>query len=160
MSRRQQITMNDEEIGAFLRSAGTMTLVSNGHDGYPHPMPMWFAVNEENQIFMTTFSKSQKVKNLRRDPRATLMVESGEEYEALRGIVIYSKVQFTDSVEETMDILYQISIQRGNTDPGLATAAVDKIKLGMQRSAEKRVGMCFTPERIVSWDHTKLGGVY
>ncbi|MDA0790940.1 MAG: pyridoxamine 5'-phosphate oxidase family protein [Proteobacteria bacterium] len=160
MSRRQQITMNEQEISAYLRSARTMTLVSNGRDGYPHPMPMWFAINDDNHIFMTTFRKSQKVNNLRRDPRASLMVESGDDYQALRGVVIYSTVQLLDDEDQTRDIMFQISVRRGDTDPAIAESDAEKVRMGMQKSAAKRIGMCFVPERIVSWDHTKLGGVY
>ena len=83
MSRRSQITMTDEEIGSYLRSARTMTLVSNGKGGFPHPMPMWFAIDDDNNISMTTFRKSQKINNLRRDPKVALLVESGDAYEGL-----------------------------------------------------------------------------
>ena len=67
MSRRNKINMSDQEINDYLRAARTMILVSNGKDGYPHPMPMWFAIDDDNNIYMSTFRKSQKISNLRRE---------------------------------------------------------------------------------------------
>ena len=77
MSRRDQINLNQAEITDFLKNSRTIILVSNGKNGYPHPMPMWYAVGDDNTIYMTTFRKSQKINNLRKDPKCALLVESG-----------------------------------------------------------------------------------
>ena len=69
-SRRKQIELDDNEIGDYLDAQKTLIIVSNGHNGYPHPMPMWFARDDDGTIRCTTFSKSQKVLNWRRDPKA------------------------------------------------------------------------------------------
>jgi len=156
MSRRDKIKMTIDEIGAFLRSSRTIILVSNGKDGFPHPMPMWYAVDEDNVITMTTFRKSQKITNLRKDPRVSLLVESGDAYQQLKSAVIYTEVELLDGVEATRDILFNISVQRGDLD---ADAGED-IREGMMNTASKRIGMRFTPDKIVSWDHSKLAGVY
>ena len=156
MSRRNQIGMTPDEINAYLRSATTMTLVSNGKDGFPHPMPMWFALDDDNTAYMTTFRKSQKVKNLQRNPKVTLMVESGEQYQQLKGLIIYAEVEFLDTVDAAQDIMFRVSVQRGDASTDDETQA----KSASKRSAEKRIGMKFKPQRIVSWDHGKLGGVY
>ena len=79
-SRRDLIRMTDEERMAFLRAEKTITIVSNGNDGHPHAMPMWFTVDDDGTVRMSTFRKSQKVKNIQRDPKVTLLVEAGEEY--------------------------------------------------------------------------------
>src|ERR1700730_12470632 len=79
-SRRADVEMSPDEIRDYLRSHFRLTLVSNGLGGYPHPMPMNYAVDDDDRIVMTTFRKSQKVANLRRDPRATLLVETGVAY--------------------------------------------------------------------------------
>lgn len=156
MSRRDKIKMTIDEIGAFLRSSRTIILVSNGKDGFPHPMPMWYAVDDDNVITMTTFRKSQKITNLRKDPRVSLLVESGDAYQQLKSAVIYTEVELLDGVEATRDILFNISVQRGDLD---ADAGED-IREGMMNTASKRIGMRFTPDKIVSWDHGKLAGVY
>lgn len=153
MSRRGAITLTDEEIGDYLRKSKTMILVSNGKDGFPHPMPMWFAVDDDNTVYMTTFRKSQKITNLKRDAKVALLVESGEAYQELKSVLIYTEVELLDDVDATRDILVKIATQRGDVVDGPAQE-------GMLRTAPKRIGMKFTPRKIISWDHSKLGGVY
>jgi len=156
MSRRDQINMTLEEISDFLQQSRTIILVSNGKDGFPHPMPMWYAVDENNVVYMTTFRKSQKINNLKRDPRVSLLVESGDVYQQLKSVVIYTEVELVTDVEATRDILFNISVQRGD----LQADAGEAIREGMMNTASKRMGMKFTPDKIISWDHSKLGGVY
>jgi 3-ketosteroid 9alpha-monooxygenase subunit B len=156
MSRRDQIRMTDDELRRFLGLHKTMTICSIGPDGYPHPMPMWFAVDEDGAVRMTTFRKSQKVKNIQRDPRVSLLVEAGEDYTELRGVVLYGKCEIIDDIERVKDTLMQISGREVPDDPGAQEAARDVIG----GTASKRVVLVIRPERIVSWDHRKLGGSY
>ncbi len=156
MSKRDQIRMTPEEVTRFLRASRTMILVSNGAQGFPHPMPMWYAVDDDNQVYMTSFRKSQKINNLRRDPRVSLLVESGDIYQTLRGILVYTEVEWIEELEAIRDILLKISVQRGDLEEN----ASEKIKAGMLNTAAKRIGMKFTPDKIITWDHAKLGGVY
>ncbi len=156
MSRRNKINMSDQEINDYLRAARTMILVSNGKDGYPHPMPMWFAIDDDNNIYMSTFRKSQKISNLRRDPRVSLLIESGDQYQELKSVVIYTEVEFLEDLDAVKDVMFRVSVQRGDADSNME----EQIKSGMQRSAEKRIGMRFRPGKLVTWDHGKLGGVY
>ncbi len=156
MSRRDQIRMSDAEIADFLKQSRTIILVSNGKDGYPHPMPMWYAVDDDNTIYMTTFRKSQKINNLKRDARVALLVESGDAYEELKSVLIYTEVELLDDVEATRDILFKISVQRGD----LQEDASEAVREGMMNTASKRIGMKFTPDKIITWDHSKLGGSY
>ena len=156
MSRRNQIRLDEEEITEYLRSCRTMILVSNGKDGYPHPMPMWFAIDDKKCIYMTTFRKSQKINNLRKDPRVALLVESGDAYKELKSLLVYTDVEFIEEVEAIKDILEQITLQRGE----IQEDANEAILQGMLKTAKKRIGMKFTPRKIISWDHSKLGGIY
>jgi nitroimidazol reductase NimA-like FMN-containing flavoprotein (pyridoxamine 5'-phosphate oxidase superfamily) len=156
MSRRSKINLTDTEIADFLRQSRTIILVSNGKDGFPHPMPMWYAVDDNNVVTMTTFGKSQKINNLRKDPKVALLVESGDVYQELKSVIIYTEVELIEDVTATRDILFNISVQRGD----LQEDANESIREGMMKSAEKRIGMRFTPDKIVTWDHSKLGGVY
>ncbi len=91
MSRRDQIKMSDDEVEAFLAEQKTVICASNGHDGYPHLMPLWFVVRD-GRIWAWTYASSQKVKNLERDPRATLQIEDGTEYAELRGVMFRTRV--------------------------------------------------------------------
>ena len=141
--------MSLEDISSYLKESRTIILVSNGKNGYPHPMPMWYAVDEKNTVYMTTFKKSQKIEILKRDPRVALLVESGDSYNQLKSVLIYTRV-------DLVDILMKISIQRGD----LEDDSDETVRQGMLKTAGKRMGMVFSPEKIVSWDHSKLGGVY
>ena len=156
MSRRDQIKMTDEEIIAYLKNSRTMILVSNGKNGFPHPMPMWYYIGDDNAVYMTTFRKSQKINNLKRDPKVALLVESGDAYEELKSVLIYTEVELLDDLEATQDILFNIAVARGEV-----SANADKqVQEGMMKTAPKRIGMKFTLDKIITWDHGKLGGGY
>ena len=155
-SRRELIQMSDEELLEFLRTEKTMTIVSNGREGYPHPMPMWFTVEDDRTVRMTTFRKSQKVKNVERDPRVSLLVEAGEEYAELRGVVLYGKCEIVDALDLVEDTLIRIAVGPAADDPEARAA----IAPGIAKTAGKRVCLRIRPDKIVSWDHRKLGGGY
>src|SRR5256886_13527964 len=87
MSRRDQIRMTDEEVLAFLDEERTVIGATSGRDGRPHLMPLWYVVRD-GELWAWTYAKSQKVRNLERDRRATLQVETGDEYQELRGVMI------------------------------------------------------------------------
>jgi PPOX class probable F420-dependent enzyme len=156
MSRRDQIRMSDSELKDFVRGARTIILCSLGKDGFPHPMPMWFGVEDDGAIVITTFAKSQKVRNLERDPRVSLLVEDGEEYAKLRGVVMYGRARLDPDPEAVLDVLERVATRSGAA-PAADPAA---LRAALRRTAAKRVAIRIVPEKIVSWDHAKLGGVY
>lgn len=157
MSRRDQIRMTDEELRAYMDGAQTIIINTIGPDGVPHPMPMWFGVEDDGAIVMSTFTKSQKIRNLERDPRVSLLVESGEIYEQLRGVVIYGKGDLVRDVEAVTDILVRVN---SRSVDGAKDASAENVRAAVAVTAPKRTGIRIRPEKIVSWDHTKLGGVY
>lgn len=158
MSRRDQIRMTDEEQKRFLASARTIIINSIGPGGFPHPMPMWFAVEDDGAVVMTTFTKSQKILNLERDPRVSLLVEDGTAYNELRGVVIYGKAELVRDKERVLDILAQVSSKSAG---GAGNAPnPEQLRGALMATVPKRTGIRIRPERIVSWDHRKLGGVY
>jgi hypothetical protein len=113
---------------------------------------MWFSIDDDGAVLMTTYGRSQKVKNLERDPRVSLLVEAGEDYAELRGVVMYGSAELIRDVERVIDTLIAASGQGDRTNPAVRDA--------MRANASKRVLIRVKPERIVSWDHAKLGGVY
>ena len=156
MSRRDAIRMSEAEIRDYLEASRTLILCSQGSDGVPHPMPMWYGVDEDGDVIMTTFAKSQKVRNLERDPRVSLLVEDGKVYGELRGVVLYGKVQLEHDTERVLDVLARVTGRYGTgegADPGAMRDA-------LRAQASKRVALRIHPDRIVSWDHRKLGGTY
>lgn len=157
MSRRDQIRMTDDELEAYVADARTIIINTIGKDGVPHPMPMWFGVEDDGAIVMTTFTKSQKIANLERDPRVSLLIESGTVYDELQGVVIYGSAELVRDTEQVIDILVRVSSR--SIDAG-ADANAEQIRAGVAVTAPKRTGIRVRPERIVSWNHGKLGGVY
>ncbi len=156
MSRRGQISLSDEEIRKFLDESKTIILCSSGQGGFSHPMPMWFVRDPDGTILMTTFRKSQKVKNLSRDPRVSLLVESGEQYAKLRGVVFYGRVEIDPDTEHVLDVLERVGPRYGTGGDGDREA----MRRALRAQAEKRVVLRLRPDRVVTWDHSKLGGVY
>jgi PPOX class probable F420-dependent enzyme len=157
MSRRDQILMSDEEIREFLSDNKTIIINSIGPDGVPHPMPMWFSFDDALVVSMTTFRKSQKILNLQRDPRVSLLVESGLEYQELKGVVIYGRAELSEDLDEIIAALLAAAGQEAPTDDADAQKAMREV---MHKTASKRTLIRIKPERVVSWNHTKLGGVY
>ena len=155
-SRRDLIRMSDEEQLEFLRSHKTIIIVSNGVGGFPHPMPMWFATDDDLTVRMTTFRKSQKVLNVQRDAKVSLLVEDGEEYAELRGVVIYGTCEIVDDIQAVKETLVDITGGEAASDP----AAREGMYKVIEGTAAKRVLLRIRPERVVSWDHTRLGGRY
>lgn len=155
-SRRDQIEMSPDEILAYLRSQMRLILVSNGPDGYPHPMPMNFIIDEEARYVIVTFRKSQKVTNLQRDPKASLLVESGLAYGELKSVLAYAEAEIVDDLELVLDVMARIAAK----EAGLDVASLPELREQARHSAAKRVVIRFRPERTLSWDHSKLGGRY
>jgi len=153
MSRRGEIQMTSAEISEYLARARVIILTSNGRDGLPHPMPMFYAVEDGGAVVMTTYTKSQKIQNLRRDPRVSLLVEDGAKYFELRGVVFYGSAELIDDTDEVMRILPAIALRQGEPSD-----ESDEALAGRRRMASKRTGIRVRPERIVSWDHRKLVG--
>lgn len=156
MSRRAQIRMTDDEVREFLEQTKTIIICSIGKDGMPHPMPMWFGLEEDGAVIMTTFTKSQKILNLKRDPRVTLLAEAGESYSELRGVVIHGRAEIDTEVERVFATLRKVSVRMGT----LPAEDSEAIREGLRASAKKRCLIRVRPEKVVSWDHRKLGGVY
>ena len=157
MSRRDHIRMTDEECRAYIAAAQTVIIVSIGKDGVPHPMPMWFGIEDDDAIVMSTFTKSQKIKNVERDPRVSLLVESGEVYDELQGVLIYGDAELVRDVEAVTDILVRVN---SRSVDGMQDANADQVRAAVATTAPKRTGIRVRPQKIVSWNHKKLAGVY
>ena len=110
-SRRDQIKLTDEELAQLLDEERVVTVASFGPRGWPHLMPMWFTTRD-GEVWIWTFAKSQKVRNLERDPRATLQVEAGDEYDELRGAMIEAEAV----IERDPDTILEFGTE---TDPPL-----------------------------------------
>ncbi len=151
MSRRDQIKMTPGEVDAFLAEEKTVTCATNGRNGFPHLMPLWYVVRD-GRIWAWTYAKSQKVRNLERDPRATLQVESGIEYAELRGVMLRCDVEIHRDVEVVTDFAMELVERYAGGAEGTRDA--------FAQQAPKRVALEFVERDRVTWDHRKLGGTY
>jgi hypothetical protein len=153
MSRRAQIRMSDDEVAAFLVDQRTVTCATLGPRGWPHLMPLWYVIRD-GELWSWTFAKSQKVRNLERDSRATLQVETGVEYQELRGVMLECDVIVHREVETVTDLGLEIFTRYTGGAVG------DGVRAMVEAQAPKRVGLRFVERRRATWDHRKLGGVY
>ena len=151
MSRRDAIKMTPEEVDAFLAEQKTVTCATNGRGGFPHLMPLWYVVRD-GRIWAWTYAKSQKVRNLERDPRATLQVETGIEYAELRGVMLRCDVEIHRDVEVVTDFAMELVERYAGGAEGTREAFATQ--------APKRVALEFVERDRVTWDHRKLGGTY
>ena len=153
--RRDQITLSDAEQDELLESERVVVVASNGVRGWPHSMPMWFVLRD-GEIWVWTYAKSQKVRNLERDPRATLLVETGTEYTELRGVQIEAEAELVRDPERVAEFGAELTVRYAEgieSVEGEAAAA-------LRAQAAKRVAIRFEPIRVATWDHRKLGGTY
>ncbi len=161
-SRRDQIKLTGEEVDAFLAEQRTVICATNGREGWPHLMPLWYVLRASGpdgavELWAWTFAKSQKTRNLERDARATLQVEAGEQYQELRGVMF----ETTATIHRDVDTVLGVGMEvfRRYT-PGIDGELADEVVAMVRKQAEKRVAFQFVEQRRASWDHRKLGGVY
>ncbi len=153
MSRRDQIVMSADEQRELLESERVVVVSSLGPRGWPHSMPMWFTLRD-GEIWVWTYAKSQKTRNLERDPRATLLVETGTEYAELRGVQIEAEAELIRDPEAVFEFGKELTVRYAegiDSIEGDAAAA-------LQAQAPKRVAIRFRSVRVATWDHRKLGG--
>lgn len=156
-SRRDAIKMSDEEASYFLAEEKTVVCATNGKDGWPHLMPLWYVMRGET-MWAWTFAKSQKTKNLERDRRATLQVEAGLTYPELRGVMIEAEVRIHTDLETVLGVGLEVLARYA---PDGSPAPDDAGVAMVRKQAEKRVAFEFVETRRTSWDHRKLAaGVY
>jgi PPOX class probable F420-dependent enzyme len=150
-SRRAQIEMSEEEVRAFLAEHKVMQVATIGPRGWPHVVPLWY-VHDGSELRGWTYAKSQKARNLERDPRATVAIEDGVEYHELRGVMLECEVEVERDTERVTAYGEALADRYGGGS--------EEMKEGFRAQAPKRVGLRFVPTRVVSWDHRKLGDAY
>jgi PPOX class probable F420-dependent enzyme len=152
-SRRDQIRMSDDEIWKFIDSRKSLQVATLNRDGSPHLTTLWFGILDGDIVF-ETFTKSQKIVNLKRDPRIAVLVEDGETYNELRGVSINGRAELHE--DPAVVYRYALAVTRKN-NPGLTP---EQEQAAARMMSQKRTAVVVKAERIVSWDHRRLGGRY
>jgi len=155
VSRRDQIRLSEAELLELLESERVAVVSSNGPRGFPHSMPLWF-VPRGGEVWIWTYAKSQKVRNLERDPRAAVLVETGHEYGELRGAMIEAEAEIHRDFETVLGFAEELTVRYAD---GIDSVEGDA-KAALEAQAPKRVAIHFRPARVATWDHRKLGGAY
>lgn len=148
INQRASIVMSDDEIESFIARHRIANLANQGKNGI-HLTAMWYAVLD-GEIWFETKAKSQKVVNLRRDPRATILIEAGDTYDQLRGVSIEGSVEIHDDPDTCLEV--GISVWERYNGP-----YSDDLKPAVEAMMHKRVAVRLVPSRTRSWDHRKLG---
>jgi PPOX class probable F420-dependent enzyme len=154
MSRRAEIRLSADEQRELIASERIVVVSTIGPRGWPHSMPLWY-VPRDGEVWIYTYAKSQKVRNLERDPRATLLIETGHEYGELRGVEIEAEAEIHRELGIVFELAKELTARYAD-GAQVDEAAADALRA----QAQKRVAIRFQPRRIATWDHRKLGGRY
>jgi PPOX class probable F420-dependent enzyme len=141
--RRAAIAMSPAEVAAFLEEQRTLVCATIGRDGWPHLMPLWYVLRD-GECWAWTYAKSQKVRNLERDPRCTLQVEAGTDYGELRGVMLRCTCALHTEPEVVAGVGEDLAERYGG------------VRASMLSQAPKRVALQFVVRDVASWDHRKL----
>src|SRR5215471_11594703 len=150
MDRRRQIQLSPEEQAVFFQEHRKAALATLDQGGFPHLVAMNYFV-KDGAFYMTSYGKAQKVVNIRRDPKVALMIEAGNSYAELRGVMVRGRCEIIEGADAVRAAFAGMAEARGAT-PSRPSGPGD--------SAPKRVVLKIIPEKITSWDHRKLGGRY
>jgi len=148
-NQRAQVVMADDEVWEFLGQQRSSTVATYGPQGQIHLVGMWYAVMD-GQVWFETKRKAQKVVNLRRDPRMSFLVESGQTYDQLRGVSLEGRGVVIEEPDVVWDVCVNI-FERYNGDYS------EEMRPFVEFMANNRVAVRLDADRARSWDHRKLG---
>jgi len=152
MSRRKLIEMTEAEIAAYLDEPHLCRIGTIGAHGEVHLVAMNYGF-VDGLVAFWTYRSAQKTKNLERNPALSLIVDSGSHYAELKGVSMSGRAELRDD-PDTLDAFARSMGSRY----GMALTGSTGSKA--RASASKRVVVLLHPDRVMSWDHTKLGGGY
>jgi PPOX class probable F420-dependent enzyme len=156
---RKDITMTPEEIDAFLEESRTLQVATLGKDGFPHVAPMWFVIEDDKVVFRS-FSKSQKIVNLKRDPKLTVLIESGLDYSELRGVMIKGEARLITDRDYVLSMYGRLAARYPMINDKPVNLDPETLEASFGRMADKNTAVVVEPVSIMSWDHRKIGGGY
>jgi nitroimidazol reductase NimA-like FMN-containing flavoprotein (pyridoxamine 5'-phosphate oxidase superfamily) len=150
--------MSPAEIAQLFTDSMTGVLTTLDRNGWPHSVGMWFVtsgMDDVREIRMWTYRKSQKVKNVMRDARCSFLVETGESYSELRGVLVRGRIRVLQEVDEVREI--GKALHERYVAPFVGSTNDEVVQAEIDRQAAKRVGLVLPPARVASWDHRRLG---
>ncbi|WP_327589101.1 pyridoxamine 5'-phosphate oxidase family protein [Nonomuraea sp. NBC_00507] len=149
MNQRARIAMSDDDVAAFLESSRKLQLATINPDGTPHLVTMFYGL-DAGRIAFWTYAKAQKARNLARDPRVSCLIETGDDYDQLRGVLVYGKAEPIADPDGVMAI--GMMVARRMT-PGVPDELLSPY---VEQTGRKRVAYVVERTKVVSWDHRRL----
>jgi PPOX class probable F420-dependent enzyme len=149
VNQRERIKMSEEEIAEHLRTSRKLQLATINSDGTPHLVTMFYGM-DDGKVTFWTYSRAQKTRNLERDPRVTCLIETGDDYFELRGVMIYGTVKRIDDLDGVLGVGMEVMKRMARVDDA------EPLREYVEQTGRKRVAFIVEPARVVSWDHRKL----
>ncbi|GIU89761.1 MAG: hypothetical protein KatS3mg010_0860 [Acidimicrobiia bacterium] len=149
VNQRSQVKMTPDEVDEFLRGRRSMTMSTLNADGTIHSVAMWYGFLE-GAVAVESKAKAQKVVNLRRDPRMTCLVEAGDTYDELRGVSLVGRGEIVEEPDRIWELGVSV-FERYNAP------YTEEMRPFVETMLRKRVVVKLHVDRVVSWDHRKLG---
>lgn len=156
---RKDITMTHQEVQEFLSRNTVLQVATIGKDGWPHVAPMWYIMDGDKVVFRS-FTKSQKIVNLRRNPRFTALVETGDEYSQLQGVMIQAEARLVTDPDYVVAIYGGLAAKYPMINDTPVQLEGEALQTAFGRFASKNTAVVVEPVKTITWDHTKLGGGY
>lgn len=150
---RDAVKLDDDEIAAMLDENLKVQVASNGPDGVPHLTTLFYVVRD-GKIAFWTYGRSQKVRNLERDPRVTALVEDGVDYFELRGISIQGRAEIIRDYDGIFSIGSEVATRMLGAESFESLG--DFGRETVEKQATKRVAVVIHPDKVATWDHRKL----
>jgi PPOX class probable F420-dependent enzyme len=152
-SSREQVKLSEEEVLGLLAENLKVQVAANGPGGFPHLTTLFYVVRD-GKIAFWTYGRSQKIRNLERDPRVTALVEDGVDYFELRGVSIEGRAEIVRDYDQIYDIGSAVATRMLNAESFESLG--DFGRETVEKQATKRVGVIIHPEKVASWDHRKM----
>lgn len=151
--------MTEAEQLEFLSAGHTLQVATVGADGFPHVAPMWFVI-EDGKVVFRSFTKSQKIVNLKRNPSLTVLVETGRSYDELQGVMIKGTANLVTDRQFVLNMYGRLASKYEMIGGARIELTEDDLETAFGRFADKNTAVIVEPAKIITWDHTKLGGAY
>lgn len=156
---RKDIRMTQVEVQEFLSANTVLQVATLGKDGWPHLAPMWYVMDGDKVVFRS-FTKSQKIVNLKRNPNLTVLVETGDDYSQLRGAMIKAEARLIDEPAYVLSVYGRLAAKYPMINDTPMELAEEALENAFGRFASKNTAVVVEPIKVITWDHTKLGGAY
>ncbi len=156
---RKDITMTPEEVHEFLTRNTVLQVATVGKDGWPHLAPMWYIMDGDRIVFRS-FTKSQKIVNLQRNPHFTVLVETGDDYSQLQGVMIKARARLETDPGYVLSVYGGLAAKYPMINDTPMELDAEALEAAFGRYATKNTAVVVEPIKTVTWDHTKLGGGY